>query len=102
MSKTHELNVEMRAMLVDWMVEIQENFELNHETLYQVQSSYVYTFLHFRYNPTGSQNGRFVHCEAPRSQQGQCTTGRRRGALHRSQIRRELCFFVIKNSRFPH
>ena len=24
----------MRAMLVDWMVEVQENFELNHETLY--------------------------------------------------------------------
>uniref|UniRef100_A0A1I7YH89 G2/mitotic-specific cyclin-B3 n=1 Tax=Steinernema glaseri TaxID=37863 RepID=A0A1I7YH89_9BILA len=25
---------EMRAVLVDWMVEVQENFELNHETLY--------------------------------------------------------------------
>jgi hypothetical protein len=25
---------QMRAILVDWMVEIQENFELNHETLY--------------------------------------------------------------------
>lgn len=24
----------MRAMLVDWMVEVQESFELNHETLY--------------------------------------------------------------------
>lgn len=24
----------MRSMLVDWMVEVQENFELNHETLY--------------------------------------------------------------------
>uniref|UniRef100_A0A0B6YTC7 Uncharacterized protein n=1 Tax=Arion vulgaris TaxID=1028688 RepID=A0A0B6YTC7_9EUPU len=24
----------MRAILVDWMVEVQENFELNHETLY--------------------------------------------------------------------
>ena len=24
----------MRAVLVDWMVEVQENFELNHETLY--------------------------------------------------------------------
>ncbi len=24
----------MRAVLVDWLVEIQENFELNHETLY--------------------------------------------------------------------
>lgn len=26
---------QMRAILVDWMVEIQESFELNHETLYQ-------------------------------------------------------------------
>ncbi|MFH4976076.1 hypothetical protein AB6A40_002785 [Gnathostoma spinigerum] len=25
---------EMRALLIDWMVEVQENFELNHETLY--------------------------------------------------------------------
>uniref|UniRef100_A0A914W1X0 G2/mitotic-specific cyclin-B3 n=1 Tax=Plectus sambesii TaxID=2011161 RepID=A0A914W1X0_9BILA len=25
----------MRAVLADWMVEVQENFELNHETLYQ-------------------------------------------------------------------
>lgn len=24
----------MRGILVDWMVEVQENFELNHETLY--------------------------------------------------------------------
>lgn len=24
----------MRAILVDWMVEVQENFEFNHETLY--------------------------------------------------------------------
>lgn len=24
----------MRAVLVDWMVEVQESFELNHETLY--------------------------------------------------------------------
>lgn len=24
----------MRSLLVDWMVEVQENFELNHETLY--------------------------------------------------------------------
>ncbi|KAH9371159.1 hypothetical protein HPB48_005629 [Haemaphysalis longicornis] len=29
-----ELSVSMRAVLVDWMVEVQENFELNHETLY--------------------------------------------------------------------
>lgn len=24
----------MRSILMDWMVEVQENFELNHETLY--------------------------------------------------------------------
>ncbi|KAK3567765.1 hypothetical protein QTP86_025965 [Hemibagrus guttatus] len=28
------LNPSMRAILVDWLVEVQENFELNHETLY--------------------------------------------------------------------
>uniref|UniRef100_H3DMQ0 G2/mitotic-specific cyclin-B2 n=1 Tax=Tetraodon nigroviridis TaxID=99883 RepID=H3DMQ0_TETNG len=28
------LTVEMRAVLVDWLVEVQENFELFHETLY--------------------------------------------------------------------
>uniref|UniRef100_A0A3B3DZK6 G2/mitotic-specific cyclin-B2 n=2 Tax=Oryzias melastigma TaxID=30732 RepID=A0A3B3DZK6_ORYME len=32
---THSsLNPEMRAILVDWLVEVQENFELYHETLY--------------------------------------------------------------------
>uniref|UniRef100_H2YJ38 Uncharacterized protein n=1 Tax=Ciona savignyi TaxID=51511 RepID=H2YJ38_CIOSA len=29
-----EITGEIRAILVDWMVEVQENFELNHETLY--------------------------------------------------------------------
>ena len=29
-----EVTKHMRAVLVDWMVEVQENFELNHETLY--------------------------------------------------------------------
>ncbi|XP_064456039.1 G2/mitotic-specific cyclin-B3-like isoform X2 [Ornithodoros turicata] len=29
-----ELSATMRAILVDWMVEVQESFELNHETLY--------------------------------------------------------------------
>jgi Cyclin len=28
------INAEMRSVLVDWMVEVQETFELNHETLY--------------------------------------------------------------------
>lgn len=28
------LSPNMRAILVDWMVDIQENFEFNHETLY--------------------------------------------------------------------
>ncbi|XP_043560618.1 G2/mitotic-specific cyclin-B3 isoform X3 [Chiloscyllium plagiosum] len=34
MEKQPDLNIEMRGILVDWMVEVQENFELNHETLY--------------------------------------------------------------------
>ncbi|XP_041075774.1 G2/mitotic-specific cyclin-B3-like [Polyodon spathula] len=34
MDKQSDLNKEMRAILVDWMIEVQENFELNHETLY--------------------------------------------------------------------
>ncbi|CAG5929550.1 unnamed protein product [Menidia menidia] len=34
MSKQPSLNTEMRAILVDWLVEVQENFELYHETLY--------------------------------------------------------------------
>uniref|UniRef100_A0A0B7A0X6 Cyclin N-terminal domain-containing protein n=1 Tax=Arion vulgaris TaxID=1028688 RepID=A0A0B7A0X6_9EUPU len=33
-SKQNRITPMMRAILVDWMVEIQENFELNHETLY--------------------------------------------------------------------
>ncbi|XP_014250076.1 G2/mitotic-specific cyclin-B3 [Cimex lectularius] len=34
MPRQKDLNVNMRALLVDWMVEVQENYELNHETLY--------------------------------------------------------------------
>lgn len=34
MESQPELSPSMRATLVDWMVEVQENFELNHETLY--------------------------------------------------------------------
>ncbi|XP_076581626.1 G2/mitotic-specific cyclin-B3 isoform X2 [Chaetodon auriga] len=34
MHKQPSLNPEMRAILIDWLVEVQENFELNHETLY--------------------------------------------------------------------
>ncbi|XP_052353690.1 G2/mitotic-specific cyclin-B3-like isoform X7 [Oncorhynchus keta] len=34
MSIQPSLNAGMRAILVDWLVEVQENFELNHETLY--------------------------------------------------------------------
>ncbi|MEQ2196621.1 hypothetical protein XENOCAPTIV_005966, partial [Xenoophorus captivus] len=34
MHKQQSLNPEMRAILVDWLVEVQENFELFHETLY--------------------------------------------------------------------
>merc|ERR1711874_728171 len=29
-----EVSKSMRAILVDWLVEVQESFELNHETLY--------------------------------------------------------------------
>ncbi|KAH3809802.1 G2/mitotic-specific cyclin-B3-like [Dreissena polymorpha] len=34
MSTQKHLTSSMRAILVDWLVEVQENFELNHETLY--------------------------------------------------------------------
>ncbi|KAA0712108.1 G2/mitotic-specific cyclin-B3 [Triplophysa tibetana] len=34
MQKQPDLTQDMRGVLVDWMVEVQENFELNHETLY--------------------------------------------------------------------
>jgi len=34
MSRQSEVTPSMRAVLVDWLVEVQENFELNHETLY--------------------------------------------------------------------
>uniref|UniRef100_A0A672RT36 G2/mitotic-specific cyclin-B3-like n=1 Tax=Sinocyclocheilus grahami TaxID=75366 RepID=A0A672RT36_SINGR len=34
MADEQNLNSNMRAILVDWLVEVQENFELNHETLY--------------------------------------------------------------------
>lgn len=29
-----EVTPHMRSVLVDWLVEVQESFELNHETLY--------------------------------------------------------------------
>ncbi|EDO39942.1 predicted protein [Nematostella vectensis] len=34
MEKQKELTISMRAILVDWLVEVQESFELYHETLY--------------------------------------------------------------------
>lgn len=34
MSRQHEMSVNMRAILVDWLVEVQQSFELVHETLY--------------------------------------------------------------------
>jgi cyclin B len=34
LSKPTKINANMRAILVDWLVEVQENFELYHETLY--------------------------------------------------------------------
>ncbi|KAF6215268.1 hypothetical protein GE061_010020 [Apolygus lucorum] len=32
--RQNDLSITMRALLVDWMVEVQENFEVNHESLY--------------------------------------------------------------------
>ncbi|CAL8118766.1 unnamed protein product [Orchesella dallaii] len=34
LEKQVELNKNMRSILIDWMVEVQESFEMNHETLY--------------------------------------------------------------------
>ncbi|XP_063169559.1 G2/mitotic-specific cyclin-B3 [Candoia aspera] len=34
MKNQPDITTDMRAILVDWMVEVQENFELTHETLY--------------------------------------------------------------------
>lgn len=34
MEQQNEITQDMRAVLVDWLVEVQESFELNHETLY--------------------------------------------------------------------
>ena len=34
MSRQPQLMPAMRAVLVDWLVEVQQNFELHHETLY--------------------------------------------------------------------
>ncbi|KAM3912384.1 G2/mitotic-specific cyclin-B3 [Leptodactylus fuscus] len=34
MESQADISKEMRSILVDWMVEVQENFEMNHETLY--------------------------------------------------------------------
>lgn len=34
MARQDDITPTMRAILVDWLVEVQENFELYHETLY--------------------------------------------------------------------
>jgi hypothetical protein len=34
MPEQPEINKSMRGILIDWLVEVQESFELNHETLY--------------------------------------------------------------------
>jgi G2/mitotic-specific cyclin-B3 len=34
MERQPHLSKWMRSLLIDWMVEVQESFELNHETLY--------------------------------------------------------------------
>ena len=35
MSKQNDINEQMRAVLVDWLVEVHYNFDLNKETLFQ-------------------------------------------------------------------
>lgn len=44
------LTTNMRAILVDWLVEVQENFELNHGTLY-LAVKLVDTYLSIRQVP---------------------------------------------------
>ena len=34
MSRQVQITSAMRAILIDWLVEVQQNFELHHETLY--------------------------------------------------------------------
>ena len=34
MTLQKDINASMRTILVDWLIEVQENFELFHETLY--------------------------------------------------------------------
>ena len=34
MPQQQQLTASMRAILVDWLIEVQQNFELHHETLY--------------------------------------------------------------------
>ena len=34
MSRQPEMSINMRAILIDWLVEVQQSFELVHETLY--------------------------------------------------------------------
>lgn len=34
MDKQSDIHAQMRTILVDWLIEVQENFELYHETLY--------------------------------------------------------------------
>lgn len=34
MDRQSDIHAQMRTILVDWLIEVQENFELYHETLY--------------------------------------------------------------------
>jgi G2/mitotic-specific cyclin-B3 len=34
LQRQSDITASMRAILIDWLVEVQQNFELNHETLY--------------------------------------------------------------------
>nr|XP_042899639.1 G2/mitotic-specific cyclin-B3 isoform X1 [Parasteatoda tepidariorum] len=46
LDKQREMTKSMRAILVDWMVEVQESFELNHETLYLAVKLVDYYLMH--------------------------------------------------------
>ncbi|XP_050417984.2 G2/mitotic-specific cyclin-B3 [Patella vulgata] len=50
MTQQPQLTSNMRSILVDWLVEVQENFELNHETLY-LAVKLVDTYLSIKETP---------------------------------------------------
>ena len=57
MEQQTELTCDMRAVLVDWLVEVQESFELNHETLY---SAVRLVDLYLSHNTVNKENLQLV------------------------------------------